>query len=86
MRDTPLPQGRWFNAGQREVVVGKSISARYLDAAIGHRLNFGRGSWLVVGVMDDSDSALNSEIWGDRQSDELRLQSRNLAQLHPGAD
>jgi putative ABC transport system permease protein len=64
MRDAPT-QGRWFNAGQREIVVGKSISARYPDAAIGHRLNFGRGSWLVVGVMDGGDSALNSEIWGD---------------------
>jgi hypothetical protein len=29
MRDAPLTQGRWFNAGQREVVVGKSVSARY---------------------------------------------------------
>ncbi|WP_245632289.1 ABC transporter permease [Edaphobacter aggregans] len=65
MRGAPLMQGRWFQAGQREVVVGKSISARYPDAAIGHRLNFGRGTWQVVGVMDGGDSALNSEIWGD---------------------
>lgn len=65
MRDAPLTQGRWFNAGQREVVVGKSVFARYPDAAIGHRLNFGRGGWEVVGVMDGADSALNSEIWGD---------------------
>jgi ABC-type lipoprotein release transport system permease subunit len=65
MRDAPLTQGRWFNAGQREVVVGKSVFARYPDAAIGRRLNFGRGSWEVVGVMDGGDSALNSEIWGD---------------------
>lgn len=65
MRDAPLTQGRWFNAGQREVVVGKSVFARYPDAAIGHHLNFGRGSWEVVGVMDGGDSALNSEIWGD---------------------
>jgi putative ABC transport system permease protein len=65
MREAPLTQGRWFNTGQREVVVGKSVSVRYPDAAIGHRLNFGRGSWEVVGVMDGGDSALNSEIWGD---------------------
>jgi putative ABC transport system permease protein len=65
MRDAPLTNGRWFQAGQREVVVGKSIAARYPDAAIGHRLNFGRGSWQIVGVMDGGDSALNSEIWGD---------------------
>lgn len=58
-------QGRWFDAGQREVVVGKSVSSRYPDAVVGHRLNFGRGSWEVVGVVDGGDSALNSEIWGD---------------------
>jgi putative ABC transport system permease protein len=44
MRIVVLTQGRWFNAGQREVVVGKSIFARYPDARIGHHLNFGRGS------------------------------------------
>lgn len=65
MRGVPLTQGRWFQAGQREVVVGKSISLRYPDAAIGRRLNFGRGSWQIVGVMDGGDSAVNSEIWGD---------------------
>jgi putative ABC transport system permease protein len=65
MRDVVLTQGRWFNAGQREVVVGKSVFARYPDARIGHHLNFGRGNWEIVGVMDGGESALNSEIWGD---------------------
>jgi putative ABC transport system permease protein len=65
MRDVVLTQGRWFNAGQREVVVGKSVFARYPDARIGHHLNFGRGNWEIVGVIDGGESALNSEIWGD---------------------
>jgi hypothetical protein len=49
LRDAPLTQGRWFQAGKREVVVGKSISARYPDAAIGHLLTFGRGSGRSLG-------------------------------------
>src|SRR5260370_11263956 len=65
MRIVVLTQGRWFNAGQREVVVGKSIFARYPDARIGHHLNLGRGSREIVGVMDGGESARNSEIWGD---------------------
>jgi putative ABC transport system permease protein len=65
MRDVVLTKGRWFNAGQREVVVGKSVFARYPDARIGHHLSFGRGNWEIVGVMDGGESALNSEIWGD---------------------
>jgi len=65
MRDVALPQGRWFNVGQREIVVGKSIADRFPAARMGRRLTFGRGAWLVVGIMDGGSSALNSEIWGD---------------------
>lgn len=65
MRNVHLSAGRWFQAGQREIVVGKSIALRYPDARLGHELHFGRGDWQVVGIMDGGQSALNSEIWGD---------------------
>jgi putative ABC transport system permease protein len=66
MRDgLKLEDGRWFQAGQREVVVGKSIAKRYPDAHLGKKLRFGRGEWEVVGVMDAGQSAANSEIFGD---------------------
>jgi len=65
MRDVKLSGGQWFRAGQREVVVGKSIANRYPGARLGGTLKFGKGSWAVVGVMDGGRSALNSEIWGD---------------------
>jgi len=60
-----LQDGRWFQAGQREVVVGKSIAKRYPGARMGQKLKFGRGEWEVVGVMDGGQSAVNSEIFGD---------------------
>ena len=65
MRDVKLSGGQWFRAGQREVVVGKSVANRYPGARLGGTLKFGKGSWSVVGVMDGGRSALNSEIWGD---------------------
>ena len=66
MRDgLKLQQGRWFRAGQREVVVGKSIARRYPGARMGEKLRFGRGDWEIVGVMDGGQSSVNSEIWGD---------------------
>lgn len=66
MRDgLKLQQGRWFNAGQREVVIGKSIAKRYPDAQLGKKLRFGRGEWEIVGVMDGGQSAVNSEVFGD---------------------
>jgi putative ABC transport system permease protein len=60
-----IAQGRWFQAGRREVVVGKSIVERHPTAAFGKRLRFGKGEWDVVGVMDGGHSAINSEIFGD---------------------
>src|SRR5262245_48429692 len=46
------PGGRWFQSGQREVVVGKSVAKRYPNARPGQRVKFGRGEWDVVGVFD----------------------------------
>lgn len=65
MRNVHLASGRWFQAGHREIVVGKSIAQRYPDTQLGRHLRFGKGDWLVVGIMDGGQSALNSEIWGD---------------------
>jgi putative ABC transport system permease protein len=64
MRNVRLAEGRWFQAGQREIVVGKSVAKRYPSARIGSRIRFGKGDWQIVGVMDGGQSALNSEIWG----------------------
>lgn len=60
-----LAQGRWFQSGRREVVVGKSIAARFPGARMGEKLAFGKGEWEVVGIMDAGKSAANSEIFAD---------------------
>jgi putative ABC transport system permease protein len=60
-----IAAGRWFQPGQREIVTGKSLAARYPQAALGGKMRFGRGEWTVVGVMDAGDGAVNSEIFGD---------------------
>jgi putative ABC transport system permease protein len=60
-----LLQGRWFAPGQREVVVSESISKRFAHANVGDTVQFGKGSWQVVGVFDAGGSAYESEIWGD---------------------
>lgn len=60
-----LVEGRWFESGQREVVVSKSIRERFARANIGDTMQFGKGSWKVVGVFDAGGSAYESEVWGD---------------------
>jgi len=60
-----LAEGRWFQPGQREVVVSKSVRDRFAQANIGDSMQFGKGSWKVVGVFDAGGSAYESEVWGD---------------------
>jgi putative ABC transport system permease protein len=60
-----LADGRWFTPGQREVVVSNSIRKRFTHAGVGDSLEFGKGSWKVVGVFDAGGMAYESEIWGD---------------------
>lgn len=60
-----LVEGRWFNTGQREIVVSKSIEGRFRNASVGDELFFGKGKWKVVGVFDAGETAASSEIWAD---------------------
>jgi putative ABC transport system permease protein len=60
-----LVQGRWFNPGQREIVVSQSIQKRFAHANVGDSVQFGKGPWTVVGIFDAGGSAYESEIWGD---------------------
>jgi putative ABC transport system permease protein len=71
-----LIKGRWFQSGQREVVVGRSVDQRFPDARIGHKVHFGRGDWDVVGVYDSGGGAQDSEVWG-----ELNLVSADLQRV-----
>ncbi len=64
-RKIKLIEGRWFSAGQHEVVVSKSIQNRFANTNVGDMLDFGKGPWKVVGVFDSGGSAYDSEIWGD---------------------
>ncbi len=66
MRDEArIVEGRMFEPGRRELVVGKSVAKRYPGARIGRQIDFGNGAWEVVGIMDAGRSAANSEIFAD---------------------
>jgi len=60
-----LVRGRWFQAGQREVVVGQPVADRFAAAQIGRKVHFGRGDWEIVGVFDAQGGSQGSEVWGE---------------------
>jgi putative ABC transport system permease protein len=60
-----ISQGRMFQPGLSELVVGKNASKTYSGLTVGNTINFGGGHWQVVGVFEAGGSAFDSEIWCD---------------------
>jgi ABC-type antimicrobial peptide transport system permease subunit len=61
-------EGRMFNFGLRELIVGSAVTSRFLDAKIGDVVKFAGDSWQIVGVFDSDGSGFDSEMWGDSQA------------------
>lgn len=60
-----LVEGRMFNWGAREVIVGSSIAKRFAGVQVGNTVKFGGDVWTVVGRFEASGTGFDSEIWGD---------------------
>jgi len=60
-----IVEGRMFQAGLNEVVVGKNANTSYSGLTLGNTINLGSVRWQVVGVFDAGGSAFDSEVWAD---------------------
>ena len=60
-----IVQGRMFQPGLSELVVGKNANTTYSGLTLGNTIKLGIESWQVVGVFDAGGSAFDSEIWAD---------------------
>jgi len=60
-----ISDGRMFQPGLSEIVVGKNASKSYTGLTVGNTVQFGGGHWQVVGIFDTGGSAFDSEIWCD---------------------
>lgn len=58
-------QGRFFQPGLYEIVVGKNAARAYAGLDFGSSVRIGPGTWQVVGIFDAGGSAFDSEIWAD---------------------
>jgi putative ABC transport system permease protein len=59
-------EGRKFEAGKRELVVGKGAQQQYVGLDVGKQIELGNQAWTVVGMFDAGDSH-NSELWADAE-------------------
>jgi putative ABC transport system permease protein len=60
-----IVQGRMFQPGLDEVVVGRNANTSYSGLTVGNTINLGTVRWQVVGVFDAGGSSFDSEIWAD---------------------
>jgi putative ABC transport system permease protein len=60
-----IAEGRMFQPGLSEIVVGRNASRTYIGLTLGNTVQFGGGHWQVVGIFDAGGSAFDSEIWCD---------------------
>ena len=64
-KQVKIVQGRMFNAGLAEVVVGKNANTTYSGLTLGKTIRLGSVRWQVVGIFDAGGSSFDSEVWGD---------------------
>ena len=60
-----VDQGRMFQPGLSELVVGKNAAKTYAGLKLNDNVNMGGGHWKVVGIFDAGGSAFDSEVWCD---------------------
>jgi putative ABC transport system permease protein len=64
-KDIRVVEGRMFNRGANEIVVGKALLREFQGFELGQTVAFGTSRWKVVGVFEAGGSVFESEIWAD---------------------
>jgi putative ABC transport system permease protein len=58
-----IVEGRAFQPGTFEVIVGRGASLQFAGLAVGNTLRWGTTDWTVTGIFEDKGSVSESEIW-----------------------
>ncbi len=64
-RNMSIVEGRQFETGKNELVVGRSAQRQFVGLNVGDKIPFGVTEWTIVGVFEDDGSASESELWAD---------------------
>ena len=62
---TGLVEGRMFEPGKNELIVGRAAQAEFEGLELGTAIKFGRTEWQVVGVFEAGGGVAESEVWTD---------------------
>ncbi|HEX7185023.1 MAG TPA: ABC transporter permease [Thermoanaerobaculia bacterium] len=60
-----IVEGRKFEPGRNEIVVGRAAASQFAGLDVGNRLRWGENEWTVVGIFEANGGLPESEIWCD---------------------
>lgn len=60
-----IVEGRQFQPGRNEIIVGKSAASEFAGLEVGNKKRWGGVEWTVVGIFEAGGGLSESEIWCD---------------------
>ena len=63
--DVKIVQGRNFEPGRNEVIVGVGAARAFAGLNVGEKIRIGQNEWEIVGMFSGGGGASESEIWTD---------------------
>jgi putative ABC transport system permease protein len=60
-----IVEGRRFEPGRNEIIVGRAAQGQFAGLDLGAQLRWGENTWTVVGIFETGGSVAESEIWCD---------------------
>lgn len=60
-----ISDGRMFEPGKNEIVVGRAAQREFMGLGVGDTIRFGQTEWAIVGTFDAGGSVSESELWTD---------------------
>ena len=66
--EVSIIDGRMFEFGTTEVVVGRGASGQFVNLSLGDTIVSGQNQWQVVGIFEADGGIAESEIWADART------------------
>jgi putative ABC transport system permease protein len=60
-----IVEGRAFEWGKNEVIVGSGAASQFAGMQVGGKIKVGREQWPIVGIFSANGAAAESEVWTD---------------------
>ncbi len=66
--EAEVVEGRMFQFGTNEVIVGRAAARQFSGLELGNVIQSGQNSWRVVGIFEDNGTVAETEMWCDART------------------